>query len=70
MRVRPTFFQRDDLSRPGCLVLDIRMPGMTGVELQRRLFDAKCTLPVIFLTGHGDITTAVHTMELRRSRLS
>ena len=50
--------ERDDLSRPGCLVLDIRMPGMTGVELQRRLFDAKCTLPVIFLTGHGDITTA------------
>ena len=42
--------ERDDLSRPGCLVLDIRMPGMTGVELQRRLFDAKCTLPVIFLT--------------------
>ena len=55
--------ERDDLSRPGCLVLDIRMPGMTGVELQRRLFDAKCTLPVIFLTGHGDITTAVHTMK-------
>ena len=39
------------------------MPGMTGVELQRRLFDAKWTLPVIFLTGHGDITTAVHTMK-------
>lgn len=57
------FLERDDLSRPGCLVLDIRMPGMTGVELQRRLFDAKCTLPVIFLTGHGDITTAVHTMK-------
>ncbi|MFR3029547.1 MAG: response regulator transcription factor [Sutterella wadsworthensis] len=55
--------ERDDLSRPGCLVLDIRMPGMTGVELQRRLFDAKWTLPVIFLTGHGDITTAVHTMK-------
>ena len=45
------FLERDDLSRPGCLVLDIRMPGMTGVELQRRLFDAKCTLPVIFLTA-------------------
>lgn len=41
-----------------------------GVELQRRLFDAKCTLPVIFLTGHGDITTAVHTMKYGRSRLS
>ena len=57
------FLETDDVMVPGCLILDIRMPGMTGVELQRRLFDAKCTLPVIFLTGHGDITTAVHTMK-------
>ena len=57
------FLAGDDLSRPGCLVLDIRMPGMTGVELQRKLYDAGSVLPVIFLTGHGDITTAVHTMK-------
>lgn len=57
------FLAEDDLSRPGCLVLDIRMPDMTGVELQRKLFDAQNALPVIFLTGHGDIMTAVHTMK-------
>ena len=57
------FLQEDDLSRPGCLVLDIRMPNVTGVELQRRLYDRNICLPVIFLTGHGDISTAVHTMK-------
>ena len=57
------FLSEDDLTRPGCLVLDIRMPEVTGVELQRQLFDRGIELPVIFLTGHGDISTAVHTMK-------
>ena len=57
------FLETDDVMVPGCLILDIRMPGMTGVELQRRLFDAKCTLPVIFLTGHGDVNMAVHALQ-------
>lgn len=57
------FLSEDDLTRPGCLVLDIRMPELTGVELQRQLFDRGIELPVIFLTGHGDISTAVHTMK-------
>jgi len=46
----------------GCLVLDIRMPGMTGLELQETLNKRKSTLPIIFITGHGDIPMAVEAM--------
>ena len=55
----------DDFRRPGCLVLDIRMPVMTGLELQQALVDRGVTrdLPVIFLTGHGDLQAAVHTFK-------
>ncbi|MGN1149599.1 MAG: response regulator transcription factor, partial [Sutterella sp.] len=56
------FLARDDSSRPGCLILDVRMPGMTGLELQQALEMTGSTLPVIFLTGHGDVSMAVHTM--------
>ena len=42
------FLQDDDLQRPGCAVLDIRMPGMTGLDLQRRFVEAGSRLPVIF----------------------
>jgi len=37
-----------------CLILDIRLPGMSGVELQKRLLDAKSSVPIVFLTAHGD----------------
>ena len=57
------FLSEDDFSRPGCLVLDIRMPKMTGLELQKKFVEIGCTLPIIFLTGHGDVSTAVHTMK-------
>ena len=43
---------------PGCILLDIRMPGMTGVELQQRLRAMTKSLPIIFVTGHGDVATA------------
>ncbi len=56
------FLEDDDLNRPGCLVLDIRMPGMTGLEVHQELVKRGCRLPVIFLTGHGDVTTAVRTL--------
>ena len=46
----------------GVLVLDIRMPGMTGLELQATLLDRGCQLPIIFITGHGDIPMAVEAM--------
>ena len=57
------FLAEDDLTRPGCLVLDIRMPKMTGLELQKKFVEIGSFLPIIFLTGHGDVTTAVHTMK-------
>jgi two-component system, LuxR family, response regulator FixJ len=48
--------------QPGCLVLDIRMPGMSGLELQEALNDRGAVIPVIFITGHGDIPMAVEAM--------
>lgn len=48
---------------PGCLVLDIRMPGMSGLELQQVLRTQGRTLPIIFITGHGDISLAVQAMK-------
>jgi len=47
----------------GCMVLDIRMPGMSGMECQQRLAELKCSLPIIFITGHGDVPMAVETMK-------
>lgn len=49
---------------PGCLVLDVAMPGMSGLELQRKLVHDKVTLPVVFVTGHGNIPMAVEAMQL------
>lgn len=54
-----------DAYRPdvdGCLVLDIRMPGMSGLELQEKLQEMKARIPIIFITGHGDIPMAVEAM--------
>jgi len=51
-----------DGSQRGCVVLDIRMPGMSGLELQQRLNDSNAMLPIIFITGHGDIPMAVEAM--------
>lgn len=48
----------------GCIVLDIRMPGMTGMELHKKLLAIGCALPVIFVTGHGDVAMAVEAMKL------
>ena len=58
------FLQDDDLQRPGCAVLDIRMPGMSGLELQERMKAQNLSLPIIFVTGHGDVPTAVRTLKL------
>ena len=51
-------------NRPGCLVLDVAMPGMNGLELQRKLIRDKVALPVIFVTGHANVPMAVEAMQL------
>ncbi len=48
----------------GCVLLDIRMPRISGMEVQKRLIEKNCTLPIIFITGHGDIPMAVEAMHL------
>lgn len=57
-----SFLKNDAPSAPGCLVLDVKMPGMSGLELQQELKRRGFTAPIIFLSGHGDIDMAVHTM--------
>ena len=49
--------------RPGCLVLDVAMPGMNGLELHRKLSEEKIELPVVFITGHGNVQMAVGAMQ-------
>ena len=58
----PEFLARPGFSGTGCVILDVRMPGMTGPELRDRMAAQKISLPVIFLTGHGDIPTGVDAM--------
>ena len=48
---------------PACLVLDVRLPGLSGLDLQRALTDADIQLPIIFITGHGDIPMSVQAMK-------
>jgi FixJ family two-component response regulator len=52
-----------DAARPACLVLDVRMPGLSGIDLQRELRLTNPILPIIFITGHGDIPMTVKAMK-------
>jgi len=54
---------RDDSQEPACLVLDVSMPGLSGLDLQRELQAADTLLPIIFITGHGDIPMSVKAMK-------
>ena len=57
------FVQSKALDVPGCVVLDVRLPGLSGLDLQRELTARAITLPIIFITGHGDIPMSVRAMK-------
>ena len=57
------FLQAKHADAPGCLVLDVRMPGMSGLAFQQELAKMGVALPVIFITGHGDVSTTVRAMK-------
>lgn len=57
------FLDSEKYKEPGCIVLDIRMPDMLGIELQDYLIKMKCHMPIIFLSGHGDIPMATKSMK-------
>ena len=58
-----SFLGRYDPREVACLIADIRMGGMTGLELQNRLIEGHSPLPIVFITGHGDVPMAVDTMK-------
>jgi FixJ family two-component response regulator len=58
------FLEKCIPTRPSCLVLDVRMPGMSGIDLQKELIARQITMPIIFITGHGDIPMSVSAIKL------
>ena len=58
-----SFLSRFDPREVACLIADIRMEGMSGLELQDKLIERKSPLPIVFITGHGDVPMAVNTMK-------
>ncbi len=59
----PEFLKADAGDTPGCLVLDIRLPGVSGLEFQGQLARAGVNLPIVFMTGHGDTPMSVRAMK-------
>jgi RNA polymerase sigma factor (sigma-70 family) len=57
------FLRRKQLDVPGCLILDIRLRGISGLDFQRKLAEANIPIPIIFITGHGDIPMSVRAMK-------
>ena len=57
------FLNHKSFDRPSCLVLDVRLPGMSGLDFQRTLNEAGLSLPIIFITGHGDVPMSVRAMK-------
>lgn len=57
------FLQKERPDMPGCMVLDIRLPGISGLDFQRKLAEANILIPIIFITGHGDIPMSVRAMK-------
>jgi FixJ family two-component response regulator len=57
------FLEHPMADRPSCLVLDVRMPGPSGIDLQSALQEARRDIPIVFMTGHGDVSTSVRAMK-------
>jgi FixJ family two-component response regulator len=57
------FLERPMADRPSCLILDVRMPGPSGMDLQAALQEARRDIPIVFMTGHGDVSTSVRAMK-------
>src|ERR1051325_5197425 len=57
------FLDNFDATRPGCLVLDVRMPGMSGLELQEEMAERRIKLPTIVITGYAEVPTAVRALK-------
>ena len=57
------FLTRPNVDAPGCLVLDVRLQGGSGLDLQRRLAELNTQIPIVFITGHGDVPTSVTAMK-------
>ena len=57
------FMQRVPIEDVGCLILDVQMPGLNGLELQKILARSNCAPPIVFITGHGDLPTSVRAVE-------
>jgi two-component system, LuxR family, response regulator TtrR len=58
-----SFLSEYNEDQPGILIVDVRMPGMSGLELQEQLIIRKSTMPIVFITGHGDVPMAVSTLK-------
>ncbi len=57
------FLARPRADVPSCLVLDVRLPGLSGLDLQKRMAEVNIEIPIIFITGHGDVPTSVQAMK-------
>lgn len=57
------FLDHEKPDRPGCLVLDVRLPGLSGLDLQKRMVESSREIPIVFITGHGDVPTSVRAMK-------
>src|ERR1700746_564129 len=57
------FLDHRKADKPSCLVLDVRLPGLSGLDLQKRILEANREIPIVFITGHGDVPTSVRAMK-------
>ena len=57
------FLARPPIDAPGCLVLDVRLPDLSGLDLQKRMAEVNLEIPIVFITGHGDVPTSVQAMK-------